>query len=114
MSCQYHSGCRYRKDTATLGNRFFSEPKASTATTSDWRPTRRFGRNAGAWIAAEAKLSPSPQLVDRAVRSLLRLREKVARRRIGDRAALVVATSAGAAYRRNDGVQVAPITSLGP
>ena len=71
-------------------------------------------RNDGAWIAVEAKLSPSPQSVDQAAQSLLRLRHKVARRRVSDLAALVVVTSAGAAYRRSDGVQVAPITTLGP
>ena len=71
-------------------------------------------RNDGAWIAVEAKLSPSPQSIDQAARSLLRLRNKVARRRASDLAALVVVTSAGAAYRRDDGVQVAPITTLGP
>ena len=71
-------------------------------------------RNDGAWLAVEVKLSPSPQSVDRAAASLLRLREKVAQRRAGDLAALLVVTSTGAAYRRKDGVQVAPITALGP
>ena len=71
-------------------------------------------RNDGAWIAVEAKLSPSPRSVERAAQSLLRLRDKVARRRASELSALLVVTSAGAAYRRDDGVQVAPITSLGP
>ena len=71
-------------------------------------------RNDGAWIAVEAKLSPSAESVDRAARSLLRLRSKVATRRAGDLAGLLVVTSVGAAYRRPDGVQVAPITALGP
>ena len=35
-------------------------------------------RHDGAWIAVEAKLSPSAASVDRAARSLLRLRSKVA------------------------------------
>ncbi len=71
-------------------------------------------RNDGAWIAVEAKLSPSPQSVERAAQSLLRLRDKVAGQRASELSALVVVTSAGTAYRRADGVQVAPITSLGP
>ena len=71
-------------------------------------------RNDGAWIAVEVKLSPSAASVDRAARSLLRLRSKVAARRAGDLAGLLVVTSVGAAYRRPDGVQVAPITALGP
>ena len=60
------------------------------------------------------KLSPSAESVDRAARSLLRLRSKVAVRRAADLAGLLVVTSVGAAYRRPDGVQVAPITALGP
>jgi hypothetical protein len=71
-------------------------------------------RNDGAWLAVEVKLSPSPQSVDAAAASLLRLRDKVARRRTDDLAALLVVTPTGAAYRRRDGVQVAPITALGP
>ena len=43
-----------------------------------------------------------------------RPRDKVARRRTADLAALLVVTSTGTAYRRKDGVQVAPITALGP
>ena len=71
-------------------------------------------RNDGAWLAVEAKLSPSPKSVDTAAASLLRLRDKVAQRRADDLTALLVVTSTGAAYRRKDGVQVAPITALGP
>ena len=71
-------------------------------------------RNDGAWLAVEVKLSPSPRSVDAAAASLLRLRDKVARRRADDLAALLVVTSTGAAYRRKDGVQVAPIAALGP
>ena len=71
-------------------------------------------RNDGAWLAVEVKLSPSPQSVDTAAATLLRLRDKVARRRTDDLAALLVVTSTGAAYRRKDGVEVAPITALGP
>ncbi len=71
-------------------------------------------RDDGVWMAVEVKLSPAPDVVDRAARSLLRLRNKVSRRRVEDMAALLVVTSAGAAYRRPDGVQVAPVTVLGP
>lgn len=71
-------------------------------------------RDDGAWLAVEVKLSPSPKSVDTAAASLLRLRDKVAPRRTADLAALLVVTSAGAAYRRKDGVQVAPVTTLGP
>ena len=71
-------------------------------------------REDGTWIAVEVKLSPAPEVVDRAARSLLRLRNKVAESRVEELATLMVVTSTGAAYRRSDGVQVAPITSLGP
>lgn len=71
-------------------------------------------RNDGAWLAVEVKLSPSPKSVDKTAASLLRLRDKVAHRRADDLAALLVVTSTGAAYRRKDGVQVAPVTALGP
>ena len=71
-------------------------------------------RDDGAWIAAEIKLSPSARSVDQAARSLLRLKDKVSKRRRGDLAALLVVTATGAAYRRRDGVQVSPATALGP
>ena len=53
-------------------------------------------------------------LYEKAARSLLRLRSKVSRSRTDELAALLVVTSTGAAYRRPDGVQVAPIAALGP
>ena len=68
----------------------------------------------GAWIAAEVKLSPAADVVDGAAASLLRLRDKIAARSAQDMAGLMVVTSVGAAYRRPDGVQVVPITHLGP
>lgn len=71
-------------------------------------------RRDGAWIGVQVKLSPGRSAVDAAAASLLRLREKVARQRDADLAALVVVTSTGPAYRRTDGVIVAPATSLGP
>ncbi len=71
-------------------------------------------RDDGTWIAVETKLNPTAAVVDKAARSLLRLRAKVARSRTDELAALLVVTSTGAAYRRPDGVQVAPVTALGP
>ena len=71
-------------------------------------------RDDGAWIAVEVKLNPSRTVVDEAAGALLRLRNKVAVGRVQELAALMVVTSTGAAYRRPDSVQVAPITTLGP
>ena len=71
-------------------------------------------RDDGAWMAVEVKLSPAAGVVDKAAKSLLRLRNKMARPQLEDMAALMVVTSTGPAYRRPDGVQVAPITALGP
>ena len=71
-------------------------------------------RHDGAWTAVEVKLSPSAESVDQAARLLLRLRSKIAARRAADLAGLLLVTSVGATYRRPDGVQVAPITALGP
>ena len=71
-------------------------------------------RDDGVWMAVEVKLSPAPQAVESAARSLLRLRRKTAPERAANLAAMLVVTSAGAAYRRPDGVQVAPINTLAP
>ena len=71
-------------------------------------------RDDGAWMAVEVKLSPAAGVVDKAAKSLLRLRNKMARPQLEDMAALMVVTSTGPAYRRPDGVQVVPITALGP
>ena len=71
-------------------------------------------RDDGTWMAVEVKLSPAKAVVDKAAKSLLRLRNKVSGSRADEMAALLVVTSTGAAYRRPDGVQVAPITVLGP
>lgn len=66
-------------------------------------------RDDGAWIGVEVKMGSA--MIDTAAAALLRLAE----RRI-DRApaALVVATTGPYAYRRDDGVWVAPLASLGP
>lgn len=68
----------------------------------------------GAWIAAEMKLNTSPNVIDKAARTLLRLQHKTTRQRASNMAALLVITPTGPAYRRPDGVQVAPITAIGP
>ena len=71
-------------------------------------------RDDGAWLAVEVKLGHRPETVEGAAASLLRLRDKVAAPRRADLAGLVVITALGPAYRRTDGVQVLPITTLGP
>lgn len=71
-------------------------------------------RDDGTWIAAEVKLNPRPSAIDKAARTLLRLQDKMTRQRAVSLAALLVITSTGPAYRRPDGVQVVPITALGP
>ena len=71
-------------------------------------------RDDGVWMAIEIKLNPSRVVVDKAAKSLLRLRNKVASSRVEELATLMVVTSTGAAYRRPDNVQVVPITTLGP
>ena len=71
-------------------------------------------RDDGRWMAVEVKLSPAPDVVDEAAKSLRRLRDKVAADRVEDLALLMVVTSTGSAYRRSDDVQVTPITALGP
>ncbi len=47
-------------------------------------------RDDGAWIAVEVKLNPTGAAVERAARSLLRLRSKVSRSRTGEPATLLV------------------------
>lgn len=68
----------------------------------------------GRWIAAEIKLNAGSRSIDRAAKTLLRLKEKTTRQRASSLAALLVVTPTGPAYRRPDGVQVAPVTALGP
>ena len=54
------------------------------------------------------------ETVDQAANSLLRMRYKVTPQRRAALAGLLVVTALGPAYRRPDGVQVVPITALGP
>ena len=70
-------------------------------------------RGDGAWIAIEIKLG-GETAIDHAARSLHKLRNTVSDRRLGDPANLVVVTAVGYGYRRQDGVQVVPLTALGP
>ena len=71
-------------------------------------------RYTGEWIAAEMKLSHSPDVIDAAARSLLRVADSVDTTKAGPQAALLVITPTGYAYTRPDGVAVAPLTTLGP
>ena len=67
----------------------------------------------GRWIAVEAKLGGGEQ-IEQGARSLRAVSEKVDERRMGPPAALVVITAAdGYAYKRNDGVTVVPLFTLG-
>jgi len=70
-------------------------------------------RDDGSWIAVEAKLG-SPGPVEAAAESLLALRAKVDTAVCGPPRALVVVTSTGRPYQRDDGVGVVPITALRP
>ena len=67
----------------------------------------------GRWLAAEIKLG-GPDAVDAAARSLLRFASELQSDRLDQRSALVVITAVGYGYTRPDGVQVVPITALGP
>ena len=64
------------------------------------------------WGAFEVKLNPNS--VDEAAASLLRFSKNIDTTRHGDPAVLGVITSTGYAGRRPDGVQVIPISTLGP
>jgi predicted AAA+ superfamily ATPase len=66
----------------------------------------------GGWGAFEVKLNPAE--TDGAAASLLRFAHKVDTDRVGSPQTLGVITSTGMAYRRKDGVQVIPISTLGP
>jgi hypothetical protein len=66
----------------------------------------------GRWLACEVKLSPGS--VDAAAASLLRFAARVDTDVMGPPAALVVVTATGYGYRREDGVDVVPLATLGP
>jgi len=66
----------------------------------------------GDWCAFEVKLGA--RQVDAAAATLSRFRDRIDLKRTGAPKALGVIVSSGYAYRRADGVVVAPITALGP
>lgn len=68
----------------------------------------------GSWIPVEVKLGNEESTIDRAATNLLKFVDKVDIDRMGEPSNLLVVTSAGYAYQRQDGVTVAPLTSLGP
>ncbi|MCY3925671.1 MAG: DUF4143 domain-containing protein [bacterium] len=70
-------------------------------------------RGDGAWIALEIKLG-GEAAIEHAAKSLRKLRDTVSDRRVGDPSNLVVVTANGYGFRREDGVQVVPLTALGP
>ena len=70
-------------------------------------------RDDGRWMAVEVKLG-APAAVEEAARALLTLRAKVDTSVSGPAGALVVITSTGQPYMREDGVGVAPLTALRP
>ncbi|WRS31023.1 DUF4143 domain-containing protein [Actinomycetaceae bacterium MB13-C1-2] len=66
----------------------------------------------GRWAGIEIKLGEAA--VDSAATSLLRFAAKIDKARHGEPAALIVLTGGRFSYRRADGVDVLPITALGP
>ena len=68
----------------------------------------------GSWIPVEVKLGNEETVIEAAARRLLKFVDKVDVDRMGKPSNLLVVTSAGYAYQREDGVTVVPITSLGP
>ena len=67
----------------------------------------------GGWVAAEVKLGAEEGL-ERAARSLLRLRDKVDTSRTFEPSKLLIITATGYGYERPDGTTVVPLTALGP
>ena len=67
----------------------------------------------GRWMAAEIKLGGA-DAIDGAARSLLHLASKLHDDRLRESGALAVITAVGYGYVRPDGVNVVPVTALGP
>lgn len=67
----------------------------------------------GEWMAAEIKLG-GEKLIEQGVNSLLRLRKRVDTARTGKPSALIVITATGYSFTHQDGVQVVPLSTLGP
>lgn len=70
-------------------------------------------RGDGEWMAAEIKLG-GERLIEQGVSSLLRLRRRVDTNRVGEPSALVVITATGYGFNHREGVQIVPISTLGP
>lgn len=70
-------------------------------------------RRDGAWVAAEVKLG-GEALVEAGAGALLKLRERLDIRRVGEPSRLLVITATGYSYDRPDGVSVVPVTELAP
>ena len=70
-------------------------------------------RGDGEWMAAEIKLG-GEALIGHGVESLLRLRDRVDRDRMGEPSALAVITATGYGFEHREGVTVIPIGLLGP
>ncbi len=96
--------------------RIYSQPLDGTV--DSWRDSNGSEVDAivrvggGTWGAFEVKLNPRD--VDSAASSLLRFAANVDTSKHGNPAALGVITSTGYAGRREDGVHVIPISTLGP
>ena len=71
-------------------------------------------RTDGTWIAVEIKLNTNPKVIDKAAKTLLRLKEKVSSQRAEDLVTMLILTPSGPSYRRADGVQVVPLPLLAP
>ena len=67
----------------------------------------------GQWAAVEVKLG-GDELIERGVRSLRRLRDRVDTERMGEPIKLMVVTAGGYGFEFPDGIAVVPITALGP
>lgn len=68
--------------------------------------------NAG-WAAFEVKLG-GPDAIDEAAASLLKFSREIDTKQSGEPSALGVIVAGGYGYMREDGIQVIPITALGP
>jgi len=96
--------------------RIYSQPLDGTVDT--WRDSNGSEVDAivnvhgGKWGAFQVKLNPRD--VDEAAASLRRFAANVDTSKHGEPAALGVITSAGYAGRREDGIHVIPIATLGP
>lgn len=66
----------------------------------------------GRWAAVEVKLSSGG--IDLGAKNLIKLKERIDAEKMNPPSFLMVLTSVGTAYRREDGVWVVPIGCLGP